>query len=295
VSPRPIAKSAAIVRPRDDARGLMFECGDPFGPVDHRREETRPTAGGDSEHGRAREVDERERRRSVHGKQRPRPVDRDEREIAARRRDQRREQHPPGEVFLERHLDREDRTRSRRFEDRGDARGGAGNQEQVAVGADQKRTPPPLQRRADRGAHVDGRTLEPHRAATAERRDRCNHAREHVAHSELAPHVKCAQVLVGCARRYSSPGIAQPECGTDQTRAGRERHQPQRQVRNAAVEHDVDRQPIEPGDRDAGDRTDNRRREHYLARASDDCAKVGATIHTQPGVGTVSVVSSSTA
>ena len=87
----------------------------------------------------------------------------------------------------------------------------------------------------------------------------------------------------------SSPGIAQPQRGDGQPDAGRERHEPQRQVGDAAVEHDIDGQPIEPRDRDAGDRADDRRREHDLARSRDDRPEVVAATHAQPGVGTVSV------
>ena len=140
-------------------------------------------------------------------------------EVAARRRDQRGQQHPPGEVLLERHLDREDRAGRRRLEDRRDTGGRAGDEQQVGVGADEQRAPAPLQRRADRRAHVDRRALEAHRAAAA-RASRpprpCAPACR--ARRDSPARVKRVQVLVGRARRHAAAGIAQPQRGDRQTR-----------------------------------------------------------------------------
>ena len=123
------------------------------------------------EHGRAREIDERERRRAVHREQRRGAVDRDQREVAGRRRDQRGEQHPPRQLLLERHLDREDRAGGRGLEDRRDARGRAGDEQQVGVGTDEERSPAPLQRRPDRRTEIDRRALR------APSRSRCRASR----------------------------------------------------------------------------------------------------------------------
>ena len=164
--------------------------------LDHPREQAGAETGEEAEQGRAQEIHERERRRAVHREERLGAVDRDQREVAARGRDQRGEQHATREIFLKRHLDREDRAGRGRLEDRGDARGRARDEQQVRIGADQKRSPTPLQRGADRRAHVDRRAFETHRAATAERCDGRNHSVQHVADAQPLPAVERNDVFV---------------------------------------------------------------------------------------------------
>ena len=58
---------------------------------------------------------------------------------------------------------------------------------------------------------------------------------------------------------------------------------------HAAVEQEVHRQPVEPRDRDAGDRADECRRQHHLSAAGDERPEVVATAHAQPGGGRAGV------
>ena len=59
-------------------------------------------------------------------------MNRDEGQVAARGRDERGQEHAAGEVVLVGDFEREHGAGRRRFEDRGDARGGAGDEEQAA-------------------------------------------------------------------------------------------------------------------------------------------------------------------
>ena len=113
----------------------------------------------------------------------------------------------------------------------------------------EQRAPAPLHGRADRRAHVDRRAFEPHRATAAQRRDRGDHPVQHVADLEVAVRVERVQVLVGRLGERPPPGIAQPQRRDRETDAGGERHEPQRQCATHAVEHDVDGQAVESGDR----------------------------------------------
>ena len=100
---------------------------------EHPCEGARAAAREHSECRRAREIAHGERRRARHREQGCGAVHADERQVGRRGGDQCRREHPAREVLLERHLEREHGTGRGGFEDRGDARGRAGDEEDAPV------------------------------------------------------------------------------------------------------------------------------------------------------------------
>ncbi len=182
-------------RPQRDRLGLQH----------HRREHACREPGGDTERERADQVAEVERRLARDGEEPVGAVDRDEREVAGRRRDERGEEHAPAEVVLIRHLDREDRAGGRCLEDRGDARRRARDHEKAAISVAEQPRQSLLGLRPDGRAEVERRPFEAHRAAEPERGDRGGDARdEGPDREEHIGIVVRAEVLVGSRTRHAS-------------------------------------------------------------------------------------------
>ena len=128
-------------------------------------------------------------------------MQRDEGQVAARRRDQRGQQHPAREVVLVGDLEREHRAGRGRLEDRGDARGRARDEQHAPVLCREEARQATMQTIAEGRTAVERRALESHRASAAERRDRGEHPRDERTQAELVLRVvEREQVLVGGRR-----------------------------------------------------------------------------------------------
>ena len=73
------------------------------------------------------------------------------------------------------------------------------------------------------------------------------------------------QVGIGGRRREPAPRTAQPQTGNREPGSRCEREQPQRQVRDAAIEHDVHGESFEPRNGKSRRDPDECRRENDLA------------------------------
>ena len=128
-------------------------------------------------------------------------VDGDEREVARRRRDQRGQQHAPGEILLVRHLEGEDRAGGRCLEDGGDAGGCARHQQHAPTAPGGEAWEAPLEERPEVRAQVERSAFEAHRAPERGRRDRRQHPTGELAEAvRLLGIVERLEVEVGHAR-----------------------------------------------------------------------------------------------
>ncbi len=158
--------------------------------------------GGDTERHRAGEVGEgRVGGAPCASEQRRGAVDGDEREVARRRRDERRQQHAPGQVVLVRHLEGEDRPGGRCLEDGGDAGGRTRHQQHAPTAPGGEAREAPLQERPEVRAQIEGSALEAHRATEHGRRDRRQHPTGELSEAiRLLGIVERLEVEVGHAR-----------------------------------------------------------------------------------------------
>ena len=199
-------------------------------------------------------------------------VDCNEREVARRGADQSRTEHVPREVVLVRDLEREDRTRGRGFEDRGDTGSGARDEQQPAVLRGEQPGEAVLERVADGRTKVERRALEAHGGAAPQRCDPRDHPRpERPKRKRVLRVVERVQVLVRCRGRARR---------TDPTQRERRDAQPeQRRARNPPQRKPVDLlQParngtLETGDTNSCEHTDDRRQHQGLSRSSAEITR----------------------
>ena len=249
-------------RPQRDRLGLQH----------HRREHSRCEASGHTERERAEQVTEVERRLGRDGEQPVGAVDRREREVSRRRRDECGEEHAAAEVILIRHLDREDRAGGRCLEDRGNSCRRARHHQKAAISVAEQPRQSLLGLRTDGRAEVERRPFESHRASEPERGDRrgdaCDEGPDREEHIGI---VVRAQVLVGRRTRHASTDERERGEREQQADGRRQCDHPQRELLDP-YEKAVDDDALEPRHAEAGDRADESGDDHDLRGLLDDLA-----------------------
>jgi hypothetical protein len=255
---------------RQDDPGRLGAIRERLRVADQPGEDAGADRAADTDQDRSREVAVLERRHAV-GLEREDGVgaaERDEDEISRCAGHQRRQEHAPGHLVAERHLEREDGARRRRLEDRRDAGRGAGDQQRSVIDAAEGLGHTTLDHRPQGRAAVERRPLQAHRAARAQCGDRSRHATDERTGSQgVLGVVEGPEILVRRRGRRTVADGPQQDRRQDEADTGRHRRHPQRAVRDP-FEDDLDDHVLEEPDEQPGDRTGDRSEQHDLAGAS---------------------------
>jgi hypothetical protein len=131
------------------------------------------------------------------------PDQRDEDQVARRRREDRRDERSAGERVAVGHLESKYDAGQRRLEDGSDARGGAGDEENARVFLAKGAGKASFHGVADGAPGEDAGPLQAHRTAEADRRDRCRDSKENLTAGHSAPAI--VELLSNDARRAPRP------------------------------------------------------------------------------------------
>ncbi len=204
---------------------------------------------------------------------------RDEHQVARCARHQCRKEHPSRHLVTERHLEREDRSGRRRLEDRRHTGCCASDEQRAVIDATERRRESTLDHRAERRPAVHRRTLESHRPARAERRDRGGHAPDERPRSQRVLRiVERPEILVrGGRRRTIAEGVEQDR-RQHQADSGSDRTDPQGPLHDP-FEHDLDHDVLEEPDEQSGECSRDRGQQHDLAGTSHQVTELaGANV-----------------
>ena len=246
--------------------------------ADEDGEESGEDPGDEADDGGAAEVEQVERRLAGDREDGFGAGDGGEHDVAGRRADRGGQQHPPGQVFLVGDLEGEHDAGDGRLEDGGDPGGGTGDEEHLGVAGPEVPGESSLERRADRGAGVQGRAFVAEGAAGAEGGDRREHAGGH--RSEVEPParlVEVADVLVRGGGTGAAPGEAEAQRGEHEADAGRRDLDRQGKAQDGLEEH-VRGETFEPGHDEAGDGAGETGEQEHLPGAVGQVDEAGAAI-----------------
>ena len=220
----------------------------------------------EADEGGAAEVAEVERGLAADGEDRVGAGDGGEGDVAGGGRGGGGQEHPAGEVLLVRDLEGEDEAGDGGLEDRGDARCGSCDEEDLGVLGVEEPAEPALDRRADSGPGEQGRAFVAERPARAQRGDRGEQLPGDRAEVEAVTlGVEVLDVLVGGGRGGPPPSRRKPN-GEDEPQ-GRDHHLRRERELHDVVEEDIGGQPVERPDDEPGERAGDPGQEQHLARS----------------------------
>ena len=237
--------------------------------ADHPREDPCTQSGDDAQRDCAPQIAKRDAPHGLDLEQRGRTVHRDEGEVSRGTGHQGRQQHPPRQVALIRHLEREHSAGRRGLEDGRHAGGGPGHEQQTSICAAKRTRVAALQGRAKGGSCVQGRPLEPHWISCAQRGDRREHPHCEGFPTEVVIRlVERTEVLV--RGRRAGPRAEASDAVRHEQADSREHPDQQRRPRENPVEQHVHDQSIKGRNHQTRQCSGDRSEQHHLVGASGE-------------------------